>query len=80
MDFPATVAPFILRGIALLGIDSVMRSQQDRLDAWQRLAQTQLADKISDISSTVGLHEAITTANKLLAGDVTGRVVVDVNA
>ena len=80
MDFPATVAPFILRGISLLGIDSVMRSQQDRLDAWHRLSQTHLADKISEISTTVGLHDAIATADKLLAGEITGRVVVDVNA
>ena len=80
MDFPATVAPFILRGISLLGIDSVMRSQQDRLDAWHRLSQTQVADKISEISTIVGLHDAIATADKLLAAEITGRVVVDVNA
>ena len=80
MDFPSTVAPFILRGVSLLGIDSVMRPEQDRLDAWQRLEQTQLADKISQISTTVGLHDAIAVANKLLDGEVTGRVVVDVNA
>ncbi|MBA6339555.1 oxidoreductase [Colwellia sp. MB02u-10] len=80
MDFPSTVAPFILRGVSLLGIDSVMRPEQDRLDAWHRLEQTQLADKISQISTTVGLHDAIAVANKLLDGDVTGRVVVDVNA
>jgi len=80
MDFPSTVAPFILRGVSLLGIDSVMRPQQDRLEAWHRLEQTQLADKISQISTTVGLHEAIAVADKLLAGDITGRVVVDVNA
>ncbi|TWX65758.1 MDR family oxidoreductase [Colwellia sp. C1TZA3] len=80
MDFPSTVAPFILRGVSLLGIDSVMRPEQDRLDAWHRLEQTQLADKISQISTTVGLHDAIAVANKLLDGEVTGRVVVDVNA
>jgi acrylyl-CoA reductase (NADPH) len=80
MDFPSTVAPFILRGVSLLGIDSVMRPEQDRLDAWHRLEQTQLADKISQISATVGLHDAIAVANKLLDGEVTGRVVVDVNA
>ncbi|MFT6194499.1 MAG: acrylyl-CoA reductase (NADPH) [Cognaticolwellia sp.] len=79
MDFPSTVAPFILRGVSLLGIDSVMRPEQDRLDAWHRLEQTQLADKISQISTTVGLHDAIAVANKLLDGEVIGRVVVDVN-
>jgi acrylyl-CoA reductase (NADPH) len=57
-----------------------MRPEQDRLDAWHRLEQTQLADKISQISTTVGLHDAIAVANKLLDGEVTGRVVVDVNA
>lgn len=80
MDFPSTVAPFILRGVSLLGIDSVMRPQQDRIDAWHRLAQTQVADKISQISTTVGLSDAITVAEKLLNGEVTGRIVVDVNA
>jgi acrylyl-CoA reductase (NADPH) len=80
MDFPSTVAPFILRGVSLLGIDSVMRPEQDRLDAWHRLEQTQLADKISQISTKVGLHDAVAVANKLLDGEVTGRVVVDVNA
>ncbi|MBA6392393.1 oxidoreductase [Colwellia sp. BRX10-3] len=79
MDFPSSVAPFILRGVSLLGIDSVMRPQQDRLDAWSRLEQTQLADKISQIATTVGLHDAIAVADKLLSGEVTGRVVVDVN-
>jgi len=80
MEFPSTVAPFILRGVSLLGIDSVMRPQQDRLDAWARLEQTKLADKISKISTTVGLEAAIEVADQLLAGGVTGRVVVDVNA
>jgi acrylyl-CoA reductase (NADPH) len=56
-----------------------MRPQQDRLDAWSRLEQTQLADKISQIATKVGLHDAIYVADKLLNGEVTGRV-VDVNA
>ncbi len=80
MDFPSTVAPFILRGVSLLGIDSVMRSQEDRLEAWSRLEQTKLADKIEQISTTVGLDEATAIAEKLLNGEITGRVVVDVNA
>ena len=80
MDFPSTVAPFILRGVSLIGIDSVMRSQQDRLDAWSRLEQTQLAEKMTQIATTVSLHDAIAVADKLLNGEVTGRVVVDVNA
>ena len=79
MEFPSTVAPFILRGISLLGIDSVMRSKQDRINAWQRLEKTQLSDKISQISTVIGLAEAIDTAEKLLKGEITGRVVVDVN-
>ncbi len=79
MDFPATVAPFILRGVTLAGIDSVMCPRADRLVAWQRLATDLDPDKLGQIGREVGLSEAIPLAHSLLQGEVRGRVVVDVN-
>ncbi len=79
MDFPATVAPFILRGVTLAGIDSVMRPRADRLEAWRRLARDLDKDLLAPITRTIGLEEVIATAGELLAGRVRGRVVVDVN-
>ncbi|KAA0874041.1 acrylyl-CoA reductase (NADPH) [Nitrincola tapanii] len=80
MDFPATVAPFILRGITLVGIDSVMCPREDRLIAWQRLAQDLDPNKLALITQEIPLADAIATAEKLLNGQVRGRVVVDLNA
>lgn len=80
MALPATVAPFILRGITLAGVDSVMRPRADRLLAWQRLTQDLALDKLAQIGSQeVGLGEVIPLAARLLNGEVRGRVVVDVN-
>jgi acrylyl-CoA reductase (NADPH) len=79
MDFPASVAPFILRGITLKGIDSVMRPIADRVEAWERLATILTADDFADISTVIGLEDVIQTAGQLLAGKVRGRVVVNVN-
>lgn len=79
MEFPATVAPFILRGITLAGIDSVMCPRADRLLAWQRLGTDLDIEKLGNISQEVGLDEAIPLASKLLDGEVRGRIVVDVN-
>ena len=79
MDFPATVAPFILRGVTLAGIDSVMCPRPERLEAWRRLGTDLDLSKLSVISHEIGLSEAIPTASKLLEGQVRGRVVVDVN-
>lgn len=79
MDFPATVAPFILRGVTLAGIDSVMCPRADRLVAWQRLATDLDPAKLGQIGREVGLSEAIPLAHSLLQGEVRGRVVVDVN-
>ena len=79
MDFPATVAPFILRGVTLAGIDSVMRPRPDRLEAWSRLARDLEVSKLDAIShKVIGLEEAIPVAASLLEGKVRGRVVVDV--
>lgn len=79
MDFPVTVAPFILRGVTLTGIDSVMCPRADRLLAWQRLGTDLDVAKLGQISREVGLAEAIPLADSLLKGEVRGRVVVDVN-
>lgn len=79
MDFPATVAPFILRGVTLVGVDSVMCPTEKRIAAWQRLEKDLDLDKLGDIAHQIGLAEAIDTATNLLAGKVRGRVIVDVN-
>ncbi|WP_394493713.1 MDR family oxidoreductase [Shewanella sp. ENK2] len=77
MDFPSSVMPFILRGVTLAGIDSVMRPLEDRLEAWQRLAEIIEPQMFDDISADIGLNEVISTAEALMAGQVRGRVVVD---
>jgi acrylyl-CoA reductase (NADPH) len=80
MDFPASVAPFILRGVSLLGIDSVMAPQAPRAAAWARLARDLdmgLLDVIG--GQEVGLSGAVAAANQLMDGKVRGRIVVDVN-
>ena len=79
MDFPASVAPFILRGVTLAGIDSVMRPRKDRLEAWSRLARDLDLSMLKEITREIALDEVILTANQLLAGEVRGRVVVNVN-
>ena len=76
MDLPATVAPFILRGVTLAGIDSVMRPQADRLQAWRRLATDLDLAKLSLITRDISLAEAIPAAQQLLDGQVRGRLVV----
>ncbi len=79
MDFPATVAPFILRGITLCGIDSVRAPMPLRSAAWVRLAADLDPAKIETITRDIGLADAIQAADDLLAGRVRGRLVVDVN-
>ena len=79
MDFPATVAPFILRGVRLLGIDSVMCPMPRRQLAWQRLAADLDRGKLDAATTQAGLAQAIGIAADLLAGKVRGRVVIDVN-
>ncbi len=79
MDFPASVAPFILRGVTLVGIDSVMCPRVDRLEAWKRLGSDLDVAKLEGISRVVGLSEVIPLASSLLRGEIRGRVIVDVN-
>ena len=78
MDFPATVAPFILRGVTLYGIDSVMAPLAVRLEAWERLGRDLDISKLDTFTREIGLAEAPVVAAELLEGKVRGRVVVDV--
>jgi acrylyl-CoA reductase (NADPH) len=78
-DLPGTVMPFILRGVRLLGVDSVMCPKAPRLAAWERLARDLDPALLDVIASEIGLGDAIATAADLLAGKVRGRVIVDVN-
>ena len=80
MDFPATVMPFILRGVILNGVDSVYCPKEKRLEAWKRLAADLDPSQIELITTEVPLSEAIPTAEKILKGEIRGRVVVNVNA
>jgi acrylyl-CoA reductase (NADPH) len=76
MDFPATVAPFILRGVSLLGIDSVMAPIARREEAWSRLARDLDPAKLDALTTEVALADAIDNAQRLMAGQVRGRIVV----
>jgi len=79
MDFPASVAPFILRGVKLIGVDSVMCPLGDRREAWDRLARELDPAQIERITTVIGLDDALRLAPEMLAGKVRGRVAVDVN-
>lgn len=78
-DFPATVMPFILRGVALLGVDSVMAPKAPRMAAWERLARDLDPSSLDVIANEISLSEAVAAASDLLAGKIRGRLVVDVN-
>ncbi len=78
MDFPATVAPFILRGVALYGIDSVLAPVERRRAAWARLEKDLDLALLESMTRELSLGEAVGAAEELLAGRIRGRVVVDV--
>lgn len=80
MDFPSTVAPFILRGVTLYGIDSVMAPMALRQQAWARLAKDLDMAKLDSITNEIGMDAVIPTAAALLEGKVRGRVVVNISA
>jgi acrylyl-CoA reductase (NADPH) len=80
MDFPATVAPFILRGVTLYGIDSVMAPMALRQQAWARLAKDLDMAKLESMTQEIGMGAVVSTAAALLEGKVRGRVVVNVQA
>ncbi|MDP3423670.1 MAG: MDR family oxidoreductase [Burkholderiaceae bacterium] len=79
MDLPATVAPFILRGVTLAGIDSVMAPLPLRNQAWARLAQDLDTTQLEAVTEEIGLDQAIARASDLMAGQVAGRLVVKVS-
>jgi len=80
MDFPSSVAPFILRGVTLAGIDSVMAPRALRVEAWNRLARDLDPTRLDAITREIALAEAIPAAAEILAGKIRGRLVVNVNA
>jgi len=80
MDLPGSVAPFILRGVTLAGIESVYCPMPLRLEAWARLAELIEPAKLAAMTRTIGLDEAIPAAEALIAGQVRGRVVVRVGS
>lgn len=77
---PATVIPFLLRGVNLLGIDSVMQPYDNRLAAWQRIASDLPMDKLEAMINPATLSDLPSLGSDILKGQVRGRVVVDVNA
>ena len=79
MDFPGTVAPFILRGVNLLGVDTPGKSRAERTVTWQRLTSLVDASWFRAIAQDIPLSSAIARADDVLAGKVRGRLVVDVN-
>jgi acrylyl-CoA reductase (NADPH) len=78
MDLPTSVAPFILRGVCLLGIDSVMCPLAPRKAAWERLARDLDREKLSEITHEIGLEQVFDMGAKILAGQVRGRIVVKI--
>jgi acrylyl-CoA reductase (NADPH) len=79
MDLPSSVAPFILRGVCLLGIESVMCPIERRKVAWSRLASDLDLAKLADITHEIDLDEVISCGVKILAGEVRGRIVVKIS-
>jgi len=79
MDLPTSVAPFILRGASLLGIESVYAPRERRLQAWQRLVRDLDREKLRLMTRTIALADVFAAAEDILAGRVRGRLVVDVS-
>ena len=79
LDFPASVAPFILRGVTLVGIDCVMAPREERIEAWSRLARDLDVGKLERMTREIGLGEVVDTAAALLDGKERGRIVVNVD-
>ncbi len=78
MDLPGSVAPFILRGVSLLGINSVMCPLSTRQEAWLRLAADLAADKIAAMTEEIGLEDVVAAAGRIVEGKVRGRIVVKI--
>lgn len=79
-DLPATVMPFILRGVGLLGVDSVMASKELRMEAWGRIVSDLDVSKLDAITNEIAFEDIVQTATDLVDGKVRGRVVVDMKA
>jgi len=77
LDLPTTVAPFILRGVSLLGIESVHMPMKRRKQAWERLARDLDVKKLAAMTTTIGLKDVHGAAEDILAGKIRGRLVVD---
>ncbi len=78
MDLPTTVAPFILRGVALLGIDSVYRPRADREEAWKRLERDLDRTKLAEMTSEIGLGDVMEAGRQIVEGATRGRIVVKI--
>jgi len=78
MDLPTSVAPFILRGVSLIGIDSVMCPPGVRQEAWRRLETALDRAKIAAMTAEIGLGEVADAGSRIVAGEVRGRIVVKV--
>lgn len=76
-DLPTSVMPFILRGVCLLGVDSVMAPKDVRIEAWKRISSDLDTAKLSALSQNISFDDIITTAGEIVEGKVRGRVVVD---
>ena len=79
-NLPASVVPFLLRGVNLLGIDSVMCPAERRRTAWTRLARDLPMEKLDVLTEVVPLGAVVELSKKILKGSVRGRVVVDLGA
>jgi acrylyl-CoA reductase (NADPH) len=80
MDLPGSVAPFILRGIALFGVESARVPQPERSAAWNRIARDMTPDALALITAdTIGLDKVVETSELLLSGKIRGRVIVDMS-
>ncbi len=77
MDLPGSVAPFILRGVTLRGVDSVMVPREARIKAWQRIASDLPMDKLHALSTTIGFDDLVEAAHAIVEGKIRGRVVAD---
>jgi acrylyl-CoA reductase (NADPH) len=79
MDLPGTVAPFILRGAQLIGIDSVWQGMDRRLEAWSRLARDLDRKKLASLTTTIPFAQVVQAGADVLAGKVRGRIVVEID-
>jgi acrylyl-CoA reductase (NADPH) len=79
MDFPSSVAPFILRAVTLYGINSVTVPRAKRITAYEQLSQLLDLKTLDEISHEITLEESLKYAQELMAGNVRGRLIVDVN-